>query len=120
MPGLHGAAGNPNDATAAGPVWAGQLWRQRCLAGASCPGAPASWKVGYRLIAVGGRRERNPWIAAARLPVGDLQALGRGQENARVVLESLACQRGHRARRALGRLSSGAHIRRELGAGPLR
>jgi hypothetical protein len=80
----------------------------------------ADGQVSYRLIAVGGRRERNPWIAAARLPAGDLQALGRGQEKARAVLESLAHQRGHQARRARRQLSIGAHVRRELGAALLR
>ena len=78
----------------------------------------ADGQVSYRLIAVGGRRERNPWIAAARLPAGGPQALGRGQEKARVVLESLACQRGHQARRARGQLSTGARVRRKLAQGP--
>ncbi len=49
-----------------------------------------------RLTAVGGRRERNPWMDVVQLSGGDLQALQWDHPRARVAtLESLARQRGH-------------------------
>ena len=55
-----------------------------------------------RLTAVGGRRERNPWMDVAQLSARDLQALQWDQPRAQAALESLARQRGHQASRARG------------------
>lgn len=61
-----------------------------------------------RLTAVGGRRERNPWMDVAQLSARDLRALQWDHPGARAVLESLARQRGHQASQMRGQLPTGA------------
>jgi hypothetical protein len=61
-------------------------------------------QVQRRLTAVGGRRERNPWMDVAQLSARDLKAVQWDQPRARAALESLVRQRGHQASRARGQL----------------
>jgi len=68
-------------------------------------------QVQRRLTAVGGRRERNPWMNVAQLSARDLQALQRDHPRARAALESLARQRGHQASRARGELHTELSLR---------
>ena len=53
-------------------------------------------QVFYRLTTVDGRRERNPWTLATRLPRGELQALRGDKSRATEVLDVIARQHGHR------------------------
>lgn len=55
----------------------------------------AGGQVSYRLTAVDGHRERNPWKPAGHLPPSDMPALLRSQIRARRVLADLARQQGH-------------------------
>lgn len=64
-----------------------------------------------RLTAVGGRRERNPWMDVAQLSARDLQAFQWDHPRARVALESLARQRGHQTSRARGQLHAELSVR---------
>jgi len=65
-------------------------------------------QVARRLTAVGGRRERNPWMDVAQLPARDLQALRWDHPRARAVLEGLARRHGHQARQRREQLPTGA------------
>jgi hypothetical protein len=51
--------------------------------------------VSYRLTRVDGRRERNPWQLAARLPAADLQTARGDHGRAVTLLAELARKRGH-------------------------
>jgi hypothetical protein len=56
----------------------------------------ADGQVFYRLTKVDGRRERNPWTLATRLPVAELNALRGDKSRAIEVLDVIARQHGHR------------------------
>ena len=56
----------------------------------------ADGQVFYRLTKVNGRRERNPWTLATRLPVAELNALRGDKSRATEVLDVIARQHGHR------------------------
>ncbi len=56
----------------------------------------ADGQVFYRLTKVDGRRERNPWTLATRLPDGELQTLRGDKSRATEVLDVIARQHGHR------------------------
>jgi hypothetical protein len=56
----------------------------------------ADGQVFYRLSKVDGRRERNPWTLATRLPPAELKALRGDKERATGVLDAIARQHGHR------------------------
>jgi hypothetical protein len=56
----------------------------------------ADGQVFYRLTKVDGRRERNPWTLATRLPVAELNALRGDKSRATEVLDVIARQHGHR------------------------
>jgi hypothetical protein len=58
----------------------------------------ADGQVFYRLTKVDGRRERNPWTLATRLPPADLEALRSDKTRATEVLDVIARQHGHRRR----------------------
>jgi hypothetical protein len=58
----------------------------------------ADGQVFYRLTKVDGRRERNPWTLATRLPPTDLEALRSDKTRATEVLDVIARQHGHRRR----------------------
>ena len=58
----------------------------------------ADGQVCYRLTKVDGRRERNPWTLATRLPPADLEALRSDKTRATEVLDVIARQHGHRRR----------------------
>jgi hypothetical protein len=64
-----------------------------------------------RLTAVGGRRERNPWMDVTQLSARDLQALQWDHQRARAALESLAGQCGHQASQARGQLHTELSVR---------
>lgn len=51
--------------------------------------------VCYRLTRVDGRRERNPWQLAVRLPAADLQTARGDHGRAVTLLAELAGERGH-------------------------
>jgi hypothetical protein len=53
-------------------------------------------QVFYRLTKVDGRRERNPWTLATRLPVTELKALRGDKSRAAEVLDVIARQHGHK------------------------
>ena len=57
----------------------------------------ADGQVFYRLTEVNGRRERNPWTLATRLPAAELQAIRGGKTKAAEVLDVIVRQHGHRA-----------------------
>ena len=57
----------------------------------------ADGQVFYRLTEVNGRRERNPWTLATRLPAAELQAIRGGKTKATEVLDVIVRQHGHRA-----------------------
>jgi len=59
-------------------------------------------QVQRRLTAVGGRRERNPWMDVAQFSARELQALQWDHPRAGAALESLARQRGHHTSRERG------------------
>jgi hypothetical protein len=56
----------------------------------------ADGQVFYRLARVNGRRERNPWTLATRLPAAELEAIRGDKTKAAVVLDVLVRQHGHR------------------------
>ena len=56
----------------------------------------ADGQVLYRLTKVNGRRERNPWILATRLPAAELEAIRGDQAKATQVLDVIVRQHGHR------------------------
>ncbi len=56
----------------------------------------ADGQVFYRLSKVDGRRERNPWTLATRLPAAELKALRGDKSRATEVLDVIARQHGHR------------------------
>jgi hypothetical protein len=56
----------------------------------------ADGQVFYRLTRVDGRRERNPWTLATRLPPAELQSLRGDKTRATEVLDVIARQHGHR------------------------
>src|SRR5580704_16290769 len=57
----------------------------------------ADGQVCYRLTEVNGRRERNPWTLATRLPAAELEAIRGGKTEATKVLDVIVRQHGHRA-----------------------
>lgn len=57
----------------------------------------ADGQVLYRLTEVNGRRERNPWALATRLPRAGLEAIRGDQAKATEALDAIARQHGHRA-----------------------
>ncbi len=56
----------------------------------------ADGQVFYRLTRVDGRRERNPWTLAIRLPAAELEAIRGDKTRAAEVLDIIARQHGHR------------------------
>lgn len=56
----------------------------------------ADGEVSYRLSKVDGRRERNPWTLATRLPPAELHALRGDKARAAEVLDVIARQHGHK------------------------
>jgi len=58
----------------------------------------ADGQVFYRLTKVDGRRERNPWTLATRLPPAELEALRSDKTRATEVLDVIARQHGHKRR----------------------
>lgn len=56
----------------------------------------ADGEVFYRLTAVNGRRERNPWTPSTRLPAAELQAIRGDKTKATAVLDAIVRQHGHR------------------------
>ena len=56
----------------------------------------ADGQVLYRLTEVDGRRERNPWTPATRLPAAELDAVRGNKTKATEVLNVIVRQRGHR------------------------
>jgi hypothetical protein len=56
----------------------------------------ADGQVLYRLARVDGRRERNPWTLATRLPAAELDAIRGDKAKATEVLDVLVRQHGHR------------------------
>jgi hypothetical protein len=57
----------------------------------------ADGQVLYRLTEVNGRRERNPWTLATRLPPAGLQAIRGNATKATEALDVIVRQHGHRA-----------------------
>ncbi len=56
----------------------------------------ADGQVFYRLTKVDGRRERNPWTLATRLPRTELDALRGDKSRAAEVLDVIVRQHGHK------------------------
>ena len=56
----------------------------------------ADGEVFCRLSAVNGRRERNPWTLATRLPPAELQAIRGNEDRATEALDVIVRQHGHR------------------------
>jgi hypothetical protein len=56
----------------------------------------ADGQVLYRLTGVNGRRERNPWTPATRLPAAELEAIRGSKAKATEVLDGIVRQHGHR------------------------
>ena len=56
----------------------------------------ADGQVFYRLTMVNGRRERNPWTLATRLPAAELEAVRGDKTKATEVLNVIVRQHGHR------------------------
>jgi hypothetical protein len=56
----------------------------------------ADGQVYYRLTEVNGRRERNQWTLATRLPAAELEAVSRDKTKATEVLDVIARQHGLR------------------------
>ena len=56
----------------------------------------ADGRVYYRLTKVNGRRERNPWTPATRLPAAELEAIRGDTTKATEVLDVIVRQHGHR------------------------
>jgi len=57
----------------------------------------ADGQVFYRLTEVNGRRERNPWTLATRLPAAELGAIRGDRTKATQALDAIARRHGHRA-----------------------
>ena len=57
----------------------------------------ADGEVLYRLTEVNGRRERNPWTLATRLPPAGLDAVRVDKTKATETLDAIVRQHGHRA-----------------------
>jgi hypothetical protein len=57
----------------------------------------ADGQVCYRLTEVNGRRERNPWTLATRLPAAEMEAIRGGKTRAADALGVIVRQHGHRA-----------------------
>ena len=55
----------------------------------------ADGQVFYRLTRVNGRRERNPWILATRLPAAELEAIRGDKTKATEALDVIVRQHGH-------------------------
>lgn len=53
-------------------------------------------QVLYRLTEVNGRRERNPWTLAIRLPAAEMQAIRGDRTKATAALDVIARRHGHR------------------------
>jgi hypothetical protein len=53
-------------------------------------------QVFYRLAKVNGRRERNPWTLATRLPAAELEAIRGDKARATEALDAIVRQHGHR------------------------
>jgi hypothetical protein len=56
----------------------------------------ADGQVFYQLTEVNGRRERNPWTLATRLPAAELQAIGEDKAKAAESLNAIVRQHGYR------------------------
>jgi hypothetical protein len=56
----------------------------------------ADGQVLYRLTKVDGRRERNPWTPATRLPAAEMEAIRGDKTKATEVLDVIVRQHGHR------------------------
>jgi hypothetical protein len=56
----------------------------------------ADGQVLYRLTKVNGRRERNPWTPAPRLPAAELEAIRGDTTKATEVLDAIVRRHGHR------------------------
>jgi hypothetical protein len=56
----------------------------------------ADGQVLYRLTEVNGRRERNPWTPATRLPAAELAAIRGDKTKATEVLDVIVRKHGHR------------------------
>jgi len=56
----------------------------------------ADGQVYYRLTKVNGRRERNPWALATRLPVAELDSIRGDKTKAAQALDVIVRQHGHR------------------------
>jgi hypothetical protein len=56
----------------------------------------ADGQVFYRLAKVGGRRERNAWTLATRLPAAELDALRGDQAKATAALDAIVRKHGYR------------------------
>jgi hypothetical protein len=56
----------------------------------------ADGQVFYRLTRVNGRRERNPWTLATRLPAAELEAIHGDKTRATEVLDAIVRHHGHR------------------------
>jgi len=54
-------------------------------------------EVLYRLTAVNGRRERNPWTLATRLPPAGMEAIRGNKAKATEALNVIVRQHGHNA-----------------------
>jgi hypothetical protein len=57
----------------------------------------ADGQVCYRLTEVNGRRERNPWTLATRLPPTALEAIRGDKTKAAAALDVIVRQHGHHA-----------------------
>jgi hypothetical protein len=56
----------------------------------------ADGQVLYRLTGVNGRRERNPWNPATRMPAAELKAIRGDKAKAIRALDAIVRQHGHR------------------------
>jgi hypothetical protein len=56
----------------------------------------ADGQVLYRLTRIDGRRERNPWTPATRLPPAELDAIRGDQAKATAALNAIVRQHGYR------------------------
>ena len=56
----------------------------------------ADGQVFYRLTKVNGRRERNPWTLATKLPAAELAAIGADKARAAESLNAVVRQHGYR------------------------
>ena len=56
----------------------------------------ADGEVLYRLTMINGRRERNPWAVATRVPPAEMEVIRRDRTKAAEVLEAIVRHHGHR------------------------